>query len=112
MRLSTLFLCYLSLLSFFAISLCSLFLQVRFDFLFLCSLGPIRFVEAKSGTDTESFKIDAGVARTDRRYPKSGPDEAGENILTRIGFLFLCSLSCGGRWWVVGWVSGWVAVVG
>uniref|UniRef100_A0A2N9EQH8 Uncharacterized protein n=1 Tax=Fagus sylvatica TaxID=28930 RepID=A0A2N9EQH8_FAGSY len=85
------------------------------DFVFLCSLGPIHFVEAESGTDTESFKIDAGAARTDRRRPRSRPDEAGENILTLIGFLFLCSLSwliCGGRWWVAGWVSGWVAVAG
>ena len=92
-------LCYLSLLSLFAGPI---------GFVFLCSLGLIRFVEAESGTNTESFKIDAGAARIDRRCPRSGPDEAGENILTPIGFLFLCSLSCGGRWWVV----GWVAVVG
>uniref|UniRef100_A0A2N9FF30 Uncharacterized protein n=1 Tax=Fagus sylvatica TaxID=28930 RepID=A0A2N9FF30_FAGSY len=54
----------------------------------------------------------AGTSSTDRRCPRSGPDEAGENILTPIGFLFLCSFSCGGRWWVAGWVEGWVAVVG
>ena len=64
-------LCYLSLLSLFAGPI---------GFVFLYSLGLIRFVEAESGTNTESFKIDAGAARTDRRRPRSGPDEAGENI--------------------------------
>uniref|UniRef100_A0A2N9H2V9 Transmembrane protein n=1 Tax=Fagus sylvatica TaxID=28930 RepID=A0A2N9H2V9_FAGSY len=101
-----------SLLSSSAIFLCSLlsFFAGPIGFVFLCSLDLIRFVEAESGTNTESFKIDAGAARTDRRHPRSGPDEAGENILTPIGFLFLCSLSwliCGGRWWVAGWV--WVS---
>uniref|UniRef100_A0A2N9HE63 Uncharacterized protein n=1 Tax=Fagus sylvatica TaxID=28930 RepID=A0A2N9HE63_FAGSY len=80
----------------------------------------------------------AGASRTDRRRPRSEPDEAGENILTPIGFLFLCSsllwwpvvgsgvgfgvgcgggLICGGRWWVARWVwggfrSGWGGVGG
>uniref|UniRef100_A0A2N9F219 Transmembrane protein n=1 Tax=Fagus sylvatica TaxID=28930 RepID=A0A2N9F219_FAGSY len=111
-------LCYLSLLSLLSFSASPI------SFVFLCSLDPIHFVEAESGTDTESFKIDAGAACTDRRRPRSGPDEAGENILTPI-VLFLCSLSlliCGGRWWVAGWVAvagrgefqggfGWLAVV-
>ena len=94
-------LCYLSLLSLLS------FFAGPIGFVFLCSLGLIR------GTNTESFKIDTGAARTDWHRPRSGPDEAGENIQTPIGFLFLCSLSwliCGGRWWVAGWVLGWVAV--
>ena len=49
-------LCYLSLLSLFAGPI---------GFVFLCSLGLISFVEAESGTNTESFKIDTGAARTD-----------------------------------------------
>jgi hypothetical protein len=106
-------LCYLSLLSLlsllFLLSLLS-FSAGPISFVFLYSLGPIRFVEAESSTNTESFKINVGAARTDRRYPRSGPNEAGEKILTPIDFLFLCSLSwliCGGRWWVAGWF--WVA---
>ena len=79
-------------------------------------------MEVESGTDTESFKIDAGVARTDQRRPRFEPDEASEKILTprassQVGGS-LSWLICGGRWWVAGWVAvasrggfGWLAMV-
>ena len=79
-------------------------------------------MKAESGTDTESFKIDIGVARTDQRRPRSEPNKASEKILTpRASSQVGSSLSwliCGGRWWVAGWVAvagkggfGWLAVV-